>query len=60
MASALYGCTTNMIGAVFLGVSVTFVMVSILHWAVVMVAITAIVVVATLFASSKELTINRG
>lgn len=60
MASALYGCTTNMIGAVFLGVSVTFVMVSILHWAVVMVAITAIVVVATLFASSKELTISRG
>ncbi|MEP0941012.1 MAG: multidrug effflux MFS transporter [Rhizobiaceae bacterium] len=58
IASAFYGCITNTVGSVFLGLTVSFVGISISHWAVTMLAITAIVLISTLFASQKGLTIS--
>lgn len=58
IASALYGSTTNMLGSAFLGLSVSIVGISILHWSAAMVAITAIVALATLLASPNGLTIG--
>ena len=60
IASALYGCTTNMLGSAFLGLSVSLVGMSILHWSAAMVAITLAVALATFLASSKGLTISHG
>ena len=58
IASAFYGYVTNAVGSAFLGLTVSVVGISIVHWSLAMVAITVVVALATLFASSKDLTIR--
>jgi DHA1 family bicyclomycin/chloramphenicol resistance-like MFS transporter len=60
IASAFYGCVSNIIGSFFIASTVSFVGISVVHWSVAMLGITLVVALATFAASPKGLTISRG